>query len=507
MLTTDTFLPRQRLLRSATVRVSLIYVLLFGGAAVALLGLVYLAADEIVARQNDATVQAEIQGLAEQYRQQGMGRLVEIVALRSRLAGGPAGIYLLTDPQQRPLAGNLDRWPNPTEDEEGWIRFRVDHGDSGFEARGRQFVLPGSFRLIVARVTTDREQLREAMLQALVAALAVTVGLGVVGGLLLSRSLLRRVEAVAGTSRRIMQGQLSERVPVTGSGDEFDQLSGSLNSMLDRIEELMTGLRVVSDSLSHDLRSPLTRLKGRIEAALRDPAVDGDARRALEQTLADTDTILATFNALLSIAEAEAGLSRRGADAIDLASLASDLADLYQPAAEEQGLTLFVDIAPDTPPCVFGHRDLLVQAVANLLDNALKYTPSGGRVWLTVQPGAGPGASPGLDPAPPARADAPVAAARAAGPHLPGSVVIRVADTGPGIPAADRDRVVQRFVRLDASRSQPGSGLGLSLAAAVAKLHGADLVLGDNPREDSSSPGLTVTFILPPSATTPPDAA
>jgi signal transduction histidine kinase len=259
--------------------------------------------------------------------------------------------------------------------------------------------------------------------------------------------MLGRVDAINRTTRRIMAGDLSQRIALKGSRDEFDQLAANLNAMLDQIERLLGGMRQVTDNIAHDLRTPLNRLRSRIEVALLQEPDRAETRALLEATLADAQAMIATFNALLDIARAEAGSERGGFEAVDLTALGRDLADLYRPAAEDKRLTFEYHCAPGL--YLRANRHLLAQALANLLDNAIKYTPRGGRVRLLIERGA----------------------------HGP---LIAVADSGPGIPEAERERVLQRFVRLDGTRSTPGNGLGLSLVDAVAKLHGAELTLTDN---------------------------
>jgi signal transduction histidine kinase len=282
--------------------------------------------------------------------------------------------------------------------------------------------------------------------------------LGLVGGALIARYSLSRVDAVRAASEDIVRGDLSRRVPLTGSGDEFDRLAATINAMLARIETLMGGMRLVTDSLAHDLRSPLTRARSAIEMALRRHEDAASYRQALEQTAAELETILRTFEALINIAQAEAGLNRLTLTELDLSALTQDLLEVYQPIAEEAGLELSGEIATNIR--IRGHRQLLGQALANLLDNAIKYSPAGGCIVLTL-------------------------AASEQG------ATLSVADNGPGIPEEQRERVLQRFVRLDDSRGTPGSGLGLSLVAAVAKLHDVDLELLDN------QPGLKVALAFP----------
>ena len=447
-----------RLFRTAAFRLALTYGGLFGISVLVLFGGLYWSTIALLDRQIEQTIEAEIRGLDEQYRGRGLGRVIQAISERS---GNPANrtIYLLTDPALRRLAGNLNAWPTNATGDGTWIKIdlrRLDSDDAQpLEVRARTFTLRGGFRLIVGRDDSDIQAFRAVAVEALAWSLAATIGFGLIGGLVMSRNLLRRVDAIAETSRDIVRGDLSRRMPVRGTGDEFDRLAESLNAMLDRIEELMIGLRAVTDSIAHDLRSPLTRLKSRIELVLREPPDATRQRRTLEETLAETDAVLATFTALLAIGRAESGSSHAEMAELDLATLAAEIAELYQPTAEEKGLRL--EFQGSGPAPIRGHRQLLAQGLGNLLDNAIKYTPTGGRIEFAVVVE-----------------------------DLQRRVI--VADSGPGVPAADRARVLDRFVRLDSSRSTPGSGLGLSLVAAVAKLHGARLVLDDN------QPGLRVTL-------------
>jgi signal transduction histidine kinase len=289
---------------------------------------------------------------------------------------------------------------------------------------------------------------------------------GIGGGYWVSRKLLARIDRLAATTRTIMDGDLTGRLPVTGSGDELDRLSESLNLMLARIEQLMAGLREVSDNIAHDLKTPLNRLRNRVEQALREPYGEVAYRDALERTIEEADGLIKTFNALLSIARLEAGAGGENREKLDVSALLRDVAELYEPVAEERGIELRAET--DAPIFVRADRQLLGQAIANLIDNALKYG--------APEPSSGNGSRPEVE----------VSAL------MKGSTAeIVVTDRGPGVPVADRERVLDRFVRLEASRSEPGSGLGLSLVAAVARLHGGTLRLEDN------EPGLRVVLALP----------
>jgi signal transduction histidine kinase len=435
--------------RTTGFRFALLYLAPFGASVLVLFGFIYLTSIEIIDSQTNAAIDAEIKGLSEQYRAQGLARLRTIVAERSAPPGDAESIYLLVDPAGNALAGNLRTWPQAARRDGDWLYVSAFDAAKDFdrrEFRARSFVLRGNFRLLVGRDIRARGEFQSAMIQSLGWALAVTFALGIAGGYFMSRRMLRRVDGVAAASREIIEGDLSRRMPVSGSGDEFDRLSDTLNHMLAEIEHLLTGMRTVTDSVTHDLKSPLTRLKSNLELALRQRSPEAaETRRAVTRAIAEADAVLATFDALIAIARAEAGTGRAAMESVDLSAVVNDMADLYGPLAEHKGVSLILNIAEGCR--ITGHRQFLSQAVGNLLDNAVKFTPSGGSIAIALG-------------------------------RNPDQLII--SDSGPGIPAADRARVLQRFVRLDVSRSAAGSGLGLSLVAGVAKLHGAELELSDS---------------------------
>jgi signal transduction histidine kinase len=464
----------KRLLETSTFRWALVYLALFGVSALALLGFLYVATAKVLDRQTAETIQAELAGLAEQYSSQRLAGLKEVIDRRSAAQPHRASIYLLTDPLGRRIAGNLVRWPEIEPDPDGWIDFTIEvpSGESFEErrARARIFGVPGGLRLLVGREIEDRMQIQALIRQAIGWGLALTLLLGLAGGFMMSRGMLGRVDEINRTTRRIMAGDLGQRIALSGSRDEFDQLAANLNAMLDQIERLLQGMRQVTDNVAHDLRTPLNRLRARIEVALMGNPDRVESRAVLEQTLVDAEAMIGTFNALLDIARAEAGSDRAAFEPVDLAKLSQDLAELYGPLAEDKDVAF--ERACPADARVRANQHLLAQAVANLLDNAIKYTPAGGWVRLSVENG-------------------------------PRGPAITVVDSGPGIPVDQRERALERFVRLDATRSTSGNGLGLSLVNAVAKLHGARLVLGDN------RPGLSVRleFDAPAAAAPQPTAA
>ena len=452
-----------KLLQTSTFRLAATYLAVFAVSVGLVLGYVYWNTALLLERQLEDTIEAEVQGLAEQYRTRGVGGLIETVERRS--AQDSNSVYLFTNFRGTRLAGNLQGLPpEATKGKSGWVEFPyaivTARGPQQHQARAFHVTLADGATLVVGRDVEERRNLAKIIHRTLFWALGLTLVLGIGGGLLMSRNFLRRVDAMTGTARSIMAGELSRRVALSGSGDELDRLAVSLNDMLDQIERLMGGMREVSSNVAHDLRTPLTRLRARLEGAIRSGSPD-EQREALTETLEDADRLLQTFNALLSIARTEAGQAREGLAPMEVAPLIEEMAELYGPSAEEQGGTLTVHAAEGAH--LHADRQLLAQALANLIDNALKY-------------GEGPDGKP----------DITVASA-----VDNGHVILSVSDHGPGIAEEDRARVLERFVRLDTSRTKPGSGLGLSLVAGIVKLHQGQIALEDN------APGLTVKLILP----------
>jgi signal transduction histidine kinase len=459
-------------LSSFTFRLAVLYVLLLGVSVAILLGFIYWSTAGFMARQTDATIGAEVQGLAEQYRRRGLTGLSVIIAERAARDPAGAGVYLLADEHYKPLVGNVEAWPSAEPDDGGWIDFRlrqpVDTAHGGapqaHAARAKVFRLRGGLRLLVGRDIRELAAMRDLIQDALAWGLAITAALALLGGWLMSAGVVRRIETINEVDREIMDGDLSRRVPTDGSGDEFDQLAVNLNRMLARIEALMASVRQVSDNIAHDLRTPLSRLHTKL-SQLRDTDLSPESAAGVDAAIIDAEELLSAFNALLRIARVESGSRRAAFARLDLVPLLHDVAELYEPLAADKAQRLEVrparslDGEPEAGLRVHGDRDLLFQALANLLDNAIKYTPDGGEIALCAG-------------------------------QVDGAIEITVTDTGPGIPASLRDKVLQRFYRIDASRSAPGHGLGLSLVQAVAQLHAAELRLED------AAPGLRVVLRL-----------
>ncbi len=366
-----------KLLRTTAFKLTLVYLTVFALFAAFLLGYFAWNTRRLITEQITQTIDAEITGLAEQYRQGGIRRLVLVVDARSRRPG--SSLYLLTTPAGEGLAGNVGSLATGVLETRGWaetVYRRLDDPDSArHHAMVRVFQLSGGFRLLVGRDLEERERLSDIVLAAARWSLAIVVVLGIAGGLFVTRRVLKRVDAMTETTRKIMDGDLTGRLPVAGTGDEFDRLSSNLNAMLERIEALMHGLKEVTDNIAHDLKTPLTRLRNRCEEALRLAEDESQYRQALESTIEESDALIRTFNALLMIARAESGQARDDMTEFDAAEIARGVGELYEPLADEKGIRLKV-AAPGEAP-VRGNRELVSQALANLVDNAIKYGAPG----------------------------------------------------------------------------------------------------------------------------------
>lgn len=465
---------RSRLFRSTAFRLTLLYMGVFAIFATAALGYVAWNARRLIEDQIRQVIDAEITGLSEQFRQGGIRRLIVVIEQRAR--GPGASLYLVTSPLGERLAGNVEQVPIGLLDRAGeseipYSRSADDqHGTRNATAIVRVYVLPAGFRVLVGRDASERDRLRHVVRRAGGWALGVVLILGVLGGFVIARRILKRVDGMSETTLSIMTSDLKDRLPVKGNGDELDRLAINLNTMLDRITVLMGGLRQVSDNIAHDLKTPLTRLRNRADEALRPNATQDDMRRALEGVTEDADNLIRVFNALLMIARLEAGQARESMAPFDASAAASSVAELYEAVAEEAGARLVVDVPAGL--VAQGNRELVGQALANMIDNALKYgRPHDGSAAVVT-----------------------FSVRRQAG-----LIVFAVSDRGPGIPEDQRAKALERFGRLEASRTQPGFGLGLSLAKAVANIHDGALELKDN------APGLVVVLSVPAAEANPQD--
>lgn len=453
-------------LKTSSFQLALLYMVVFATSVFLLLAFIYWRTAGFMTAQTDETIEAEIAGLAEQYRGSGVNGLINII--RERVARDPnaKSIYLLTTDDFLKLAGNIDQWPKGSPSESGWINFTLNDsiGWQGPQrlARARIFEVQGGLHLLVGRDVEELTNLKKVIERAINWGMGITLALALLGGFLMSRSTTRRIEVINNTSRRIMNGHLSLRIPTRGTDDDFDQLAENLNQMLDRIVYLMEGIRHVSDSIAHDLRTPLTRLRNQLENTLI--AVDNDdARDQVGRAVAEADQLLSTFNALLRIARLETRGNAADMQPVALDELVADACELYEALAEDKGQAFEQSLAAGV--MVDGDRDLLFQMVSNLIDNAIKYTPEQGRIHIEVR-------------------------------QESDRAVFAVSDSGIGIPDDEKDQVFQRFYRVGKSRSLPGNGLGLSLVSAVAEIHQGEITLTDSYPEQAQR-GLTVTISIP----------
>ena len=454
--------PLRRLLRTASFRLAALYLVLFTGSAAVLGAAVFLTTRSALEQQLRARVEAEAAFLSDTYRDGGLPRLLAEVGARGR--GSGALDYRVQDADGKRLGGEIAAVsPGP-----GWRRVDVGEPDERGADEDRQeslqalsVPLGGGLLLVVGDDTSRVTEAQEAIFRAFAFAVGLAVILGAAGGAWLSHAFLRRVDVIGRTAEAIIAGDLGRRIPVRGTGDDLDRLATTLNRMLDRIAALMNSLRQVSNDIAHDLRTPLSRLGQRLEDARANACSVADFQRAVEGAAADAEGLLGTFAALLRIAEVEAGAQRAAFRVVDLSALAATVAEAFAPSAEDEGRTLSGMVAPGVS--VHGDKELLTQMLVNLVENALRHTPRNSRVTVALAANGGEVGGP----------------------------LLSVEDNGYGVPAAERGRVLRRFYRLEGSRTTPGSGLGLSLAAAVAELHGARLHLQD------AGPGLRVDIAFP----------
>ena len=451
--------PDQRflgVLDTSPFRIAIVYSIVFAIGAAALIYAVDFAVSRVVDGSTDNLIEAEVQGLREQMLVLSRGDFIELVEQRSQDQDVRGAVYLMVDPQLRPVAGNVPAWPK-INTKEKWFLFKVSvpFGDETreHEMRARYLPLAGGYQMLVGHDVQERQDVKSLMMRGLIAAVVLTLLLGLGGGFWMGRRILAQAGAISAVATQIMRGDLSQRLPVRDADDEINTLAREINTMLDKIEQLTLGMRTVLDSAAHDLRTPLNRLQASAEGAMASLTPGSAERRVLERVTAEVDQMRSTLDALLRIALAETGTVAR--EPVDLSELVGSVVELYAPVSEERGIVLESSVAPGAH--VQGNRQLLAQALANLLDNAIKFTPDGGHIRVALD---GSGSAP----------------------------QVIVEDNGPGIPADKREIVLGRRVRLDEARNVPGSGLGLSLVAAVTKLHGAHLVL------DDAGPGLKVSL-------------
>ena len=465
------------ILRRTPFRLTLLFLALFAAAASAILGYVYVASASEARARAETAVRSELESLTGIYKERGVDALNR--ALVDRALNDSPYLYLLMDAEGSVITGSLNASPiSDYAEGEQWITYPYTDTDpegrvTRPQARGVQVRLASGEMLFVARSMGDTEAYLARLTQALWAAMGIVLLLGLAGGLLVSRNLERSMGRLNKVVTAVQEGDLKARAPVRNSGDELDELGLGLNVMLDRLEGSMASIRHAGDAIAHDLRSPLTRMRAKLEVAL----IDAEAGRidgvdALQVALDEADTLLKTFNTVLAIArlQAAAGAGRTPDPTLfDAADLAADMAELYEPASEDKGLEFSAEI--ERGLMIEANRPFLAQALANIIDNAIKYTPTGGAVMLRARR------------------------------RSSGEIEFSVTDTGPGVPEGDRGRVIERFVRLDNSRTEPGSGLGLSLVGAVMEAHGGRIQLDEGPGAYGGfGPGLRVALVLPPAA-------
>ncbi len=448
-----------RLLRSTSLRLALGYAGLFIASSLLLVGLLWWRTASYLDREIDAVILADTRAIGDRLRSSGVPGAIEAIGERAGESGDKNAIYLLVDPLNQPLAGNLNSWPPEIGHATGWYQSEMLHGSQTRATRLLNVALPGDFKLLVGRDVEDRAQVRGLILNGLAWAIAAALVIAALGGILARRALLSRVEVISRTTAAIVQGDLARRVPERESADEFDQLAHMINQMLDQIQHLIEGVRNVSNAVAHDLRTPLAEMRARLESVLRGRPSTNEVFGAIEEVVDDIDRLIDMSNALLRLAEIDSGVRRSGFRNVDITEMVIEVADFYRPAAEAKAITLTTEATDGMT--ANGDPFLLAQAVGNLIDNAIKYTPNAGQVTVRLTR------------------------------HSQSKIGIGITDNGPGIPDSEKGLATERFYRGDSSRGMAGFGLGLSVVCAVAKLHGGTLMLTDN------HPGVTASLILP----------
>jgi signal transduction histidine kinase len=456
----------RRLLHTSAMQIALRYAGLYALLIVVGLGVLYWASSGYVDEQIETGLTQRMAELLQIEQKQGRASL--IAALNAQQTIGNGQRFLLLAPSGQQLAGNLHDWPAHLKTygrvANVWIAGKLisSQSEDGYYPMIAE-KLPDGSRLLLAQSLQQAEELMETILYTILLILLISVLLAITMGWFMGRALVMRIELINRTAQAITQGDFTQRVPVTTRNDEFDQLANHLNTMLQRVEQLLTGLRQVTDNVAHDLRQPLSRLRNRLEITLLEARDTSEYQQVLTQTIEDADNLIRTFNALLEIAQAEAGSFRGEWTTVELSGLLEGLGGLYKELAHSQGKQLKIKVQKTL--CVIGNRHLLAQAISNLLDNAIKYTDSNGRIVLEAK-------------------------------QQNEDVMVIISDNGPGIPADKYAIVLERFARLDAARSSSGSGLGLSVVKAVMDLHKAALNLADN------KPGLRISLVFAPANAT-----
>jgi signal transduction histidine kinase len=453
--------------RVTAVRLSVAYTLAFGLMAVFLVLYMTGGAVDYLRQQYQETINEEVASLEKIYRERGLNSVIRTMEARATAPG--ANLYVISDPNGQILAGNVRTIETGVLRSEGWVLhpfeyqpFQMENDERNHRAVARAFILPNGMRILIGRDIGEPERFRDVVRRALTLSMLMMLAVGFLIWFFVGRRALKRIDSVSRSTERILAGDHSERLPVMGSNDEFDRLSRRMNAMLDRITVLDSGLKSVSDSIAHDLKTPLTRIRNKADGVLRADADDTEQVVALGEIIEEADQLIKVFNALLMISRVEAGSQVAELTPIDISALIADIAELYEPLAEEEGFAFTVKTESDL--MVQGNRELLSQAVSNLIDNAFKYADGGEQNGKQIELRLY---------------------------REKASVVVAVSDKGPGIPPQDYERAKERFSRLDESRTKPGSGLGLALVDAIAKFHSGQLEMSD------AEPGLLVCIVLP----------
>jgi signal transduction histidine kinase len=452
-------------LTSSTFRLALIAIGTFGVIVSAIFSYVYLSTSSYVRSRSDRAIMTEYSSLKSAYERSGRDGLISL--LQQRIADGNLAdnVYLLADSTSARLAGNLGAWPSAATAAGGWIEFRapepLPNANMRPLLRAMSGTFPGGDRLLVGRDISELDGFSDQIKTAVISCVVLIFVLAGVASILVTRRTVGRIEQINATSRAIMQSGLDRRIPLRGSHDEWDRVAENLNLMLDRIETLVGEVKQVSDNVAHDLRTPLTRMRGRLERAYHGQRVGEVDQSLIGDTIADLDAVLRMFASITRIAQIETQARMDAFRTVNLVEIAGEVVELYDAAAEQDGTSL--TIAGDRELLVTGDRDLIFDAIANLVDNALKHGRAGGHVIVRNE-------------------------------NLDGGPVISIADDGPGIPLEEREHVFKRFYRIEHSRYTSGNGLGLSLVAAVARLHEARIEMLDN------APGLKVRLRFSPPA-------
>lgn len=452
--------------KSYASKLTFLYVVIFSISTLIIFYFLYVFSTAYMQQQLEDSVDSEIQGLAEHYDKEGISGLEQVILYRvERYGRADNTLYLLVNHNTNPIVGNILEWPVNVKEKGKWIEFslRSDNpNDDPYLAQAKIFKLPKPedperpYGLLVGKIVQPLVNIKKSIQAAIAWGIVVMVLLSALGGVLFGRKAAKKIARINQTTTSIMSGNMSERVPLSQEADDLDQVAANLNVMLDQIETLMEDIRRVSDNIAHDLRTPLSRLRYRLEESLQ--KADSEVAENLEKSIQEADSLLATFNALLRIAKIEAGQVETGFSKISISALLEDIVDFYEPLAEEKHQTLAASIEPNVAS--FGDRNLLFQAFANILENAIKYSPEHGLVSIKLS-------------------------------TTSDQVEVIIADNGPGVPDSEKEGIFVRFHRLDQSRNSPGSGLGLSMAKAIVTLHKGSITPLDN------APGLQMVMSFP----------